>query len=414
MATQKIIKGNEIQCFYNNSTFAYATSHTLTITGNTSETSSKDHGNWGASEVTSLSWEVTGEYFNTDKDYDTLFDLMLFRRPVLISVSEIRNYDDSGLTDLGGNVNAWQPMVVCRTGYAVITSLTTNANTGENSTYSITFTGCGPLTIVDNTTTDYYIDVTYEDDIEGMPLFNTQALNYINSGWVYSGGAGASRPQLTRIDISTCTLQDATPNENPVFRYYLSGPAIPEHMFDNFTTLSEVFISQNIYEISEYAFAHSSIERVTSANQSMRYKHHCFNDCIALNDINKSNNVNYLKARYIANDAFIQCVNLGTINVGDTCEYILAGAFSDCVSMGTIYFGDSLTRIGDNAFVMTQHTLPKEFHFYTETAPTLGTLPFGPVGYQTIILHNSSSVEDFVESNASWQQYENADIQLAV
>jgi hypothetical protein len=80
--------------------------------------------------------------------------------------------------------------------------------------------------------------------------------------------------------------------------------------------------------------------------------------------------------------------------------------------MGTVYFGDSLTRIGDSAFIVTEHMLPKEFNFYTETAPTLGTLPFGPVSYQTIILHNSSSAEDFVESNSTWQQYKNADIRI--
>lgn len=413
MAT-KIINGSQIQLFYQGKTFAYAQSHTLSMTGNTTDSTNKDTGVFGSNEVTSITWEVTCDYLYTEYDYDELFDLMMYRRPIMIEVAEVRNYSENGLVSTGGDTVAWIPSTITRRGYAVITSLNTTANNSESASYSITLTGSGPLTIVDNTTTNYYIDVTYEDDIEGMPLFNTQALNYVNSGWVYSGNSSASRPQMTQIDISDGKLHDATPNENPVFRYYLSGPAIPEHMFDNFTTLSEVFISQNIYEISEYAFAHSSIERVTSANQSMRYKHHCFNDCIALNDINKSNNVNYLKARYIANDAFIQCVNLGVINVGDGCQYILANAFSDCVSLSTVYFGDSLTRIGDNAFVMTQHTLPKEFHFYTETAPTLGTLPFGPVGYQTIILHNSLSVEYFVESNASWHQYENADIQLAV
>ena len=411
MAT-KIISGNQIQLFYQGKTFAYAQSHTLSITGNTTDSTNKDTGVFGSTEVTNITWEVTCDYLYTDYDYDTLFDLMMYRRPIIVEVGEVRNYSENGLVSTGGDTASWSPSVITRRGYAVITSLNMTANNSENATYSVTFTGSGPLVVVDNTTTDYYIDVTYENAIRGMQLFNTRALNYINSGWVYSGGTGASRPQLTRIDISTCRLQDTISNENPVFRYYLTGPAIPEHMFDNFTTLREVLISQTVSEIAEYAFAHSSIERVTSASQSIRYKHHCFNDCIALNDINKSNNVNYLKARYIANDAFIQCSHLETINTGDTCEYILANAFADCVGMSTVYFGDSLTRIGDRAFSETQHTLPKEFHFYTETAPTLGTLPFGPVSYQTIILHNSSSAKDFVESNSTWQQYENADIRI--
>lgn len=411
MAT-KIISGNQIQLFYQGHTFAYATSHTLSITGNTTDSTNKDTGVYGTSDVTNITWEVTCDYLYTEYDYDKLFDFMMYRRPIMVEVAEVRNYSENGLVSTGGDTASWSPSVITRRGYAVITSLSLNANASENATYSVTFSGNGPLTIVDNTTTDYYIDVTYEDAIEGMSLFNTRALNYINSGWVYSGGTGASRPQLTRIDISTCRLQDTTLLVNPTFRYYLTGPAIPEHMFDSFTTLREVFISQTVSEIAEYAFAHSSIERVTSASQSMRYKHHCFSDCFALNDINKSNNVNYLKARYIANDAFIQCSHLGTINTGDACEYILANAFEDCVSMSAVYFGDSLARIGDRAFTLTMHPITKEFNFYTETAPTLGTLPFGTVGYQTIILHNSSSAEDFVGSNSTWQQYENADIRI--
>ena len=413
---QQIIKGNEIQVFLNgNTALAWATAHTLTVTGNTNETSSKDHGNWGASDVNSITWEVTGEYFYTDADYDTLFDLMLYRRPVLLKIAKVKNYDENGLTSAGGHVSQWFPAVKGRSGYAVITNLAVNANTGENATYSITFTGNGPLTEFDNTTTNYYIDVTYDDNdlVEGMQLFNTSASDYVNSGWVYSN-SGEGRQNLTQIDITDAKLHDdPLPAENTTFRYYLVGNYVPEHMFHSINTIDTVTLNVNVTEISEYAFASSSVTTLTTNVTNMNYKHHCFNDCLELNNINKSHDINYLSARYIANDAFTQCVQLGTISTGDSCEYVLASAFSECVQMGVIYFGDSMKRLGDYAFSTSSHSSNKEFHFYTEDAPNLGELPLGQVGYQTVYLHNSNSVREFLQSNDSWRQYETADIQIA-
>ena len=125
---------------------AYATSHTLTLTGNTVDISSKDHGFWGASEVGSVTWEITTENLYTDDDYDKLFDMMITAEPVTIAFAKASNYDKNGLTTTGGTVEAWEPdQKNYRSGKAVITSLTLNANTGENATYSATFTGNGAL-----------------------------------------------------------------------------------------------------------------------------------------------------------------------------------------------------------------------------------------------------------------------------
>lgn len=141
-----ILKGDELMLFYNNEAFAWATSHTLTITGNTLDIATKDHGFWGASEVGKLTWEITTENLYSDDDYDSLFDLMLQKEPITVAFAKVSNYDVNGLTSVGGDVAAWEAdNTEYRSGQAVITSLTVNANTGENATYSATFTGCGPL-----------------------------------------------------------------------------------------------------------------------------------------------------------------------------------------------------------------------------------------------------------------------------
>lgn len=146
MAT--IVKGDSLMLFDSaGKALAYATSHTLTLTGNTVDISSKDHGFWAASEVGSVSWEITTENLYTEDDYNKLFDMMITAEPVTIAFAKASNYDKNGLTVTGGTVESWaQDQTNYRSGKAVITSLTLNANTGENATYSATFTGNGALT----------------------------------------------------------------------------------------------------------------------------------------------------------------------------------------------------------------------------------------------------------------------------
>ena len=135
--------------FMGGNALAYARNHTLTITGNTIDISSKDHGYWGASEVGNLTWEVQTENLYTEDNYDDLFDAMVAKTPVDIVFAQANNYNENGLTAVGGSVNSWAASTTSgRKGKAVITSLTINANTGENATYSATFTGSGPLTKV--------------------------------------------------------------------------------------------------------------------------------------------------------------------------------------------------------------------------------------------------------------------------
>ena len=147
-----IVKGDELMLFdAEGKALAYATSHVLTLTGNTTDISSKDHGFWGASEVGSITWELTTENLYTDDDYDKLFDIMIAGEPVTVAFAKAGNYDVNGLTSCGGSVSAWTPdQSNYRSGLAVITSLVANANTGENATYSATFTGSGALTKATN------------------------------------------------------------------------------------------------------------------------------------------------------------------------------------------------------------------------------------------------------------------------
>ena len=146
MSKSNIVRGDEIMLFKDGKSLAYATSHTLSITGNTVDISSKDHGYWGASEIGNITWEITSENLYVDSEFDGLFTAMVAKSPVTVTFGHADNYNANGLGDSSTN---WIPDTSVGAKYyqgpAIITSLQANSNTGENATYSITLTGAGAL-----------------------------------------------------------------------------------------------------------------------------------------------------------------------------------------------------------------------------------------------------------------------------
>lgn len=393
MSTQ-IIKGDELQLFIGDSAPRYATAHSLTLTGSTIDSNTKDHGFWGASEVGKITWELTAECLYTDVDYDEMFNMMISRNKFMLKFARVKNYDVNGLVDVGGNVQAWEPELHGLQGYASITSITANANTGENATYSITFTGAGSLSKYE-LITDYMIQVKYKNEeiAEGMQLFNTLASSSIKSAWVVEEFKFSNKVQ---IDISDGTLHDNIQFETPVFLYYISRNAVPENIFNNVNTISEVFLPNNITEIESYAFSNSSIVNVRLNGQTIIYDENAFSNCSSLTYINKTESTSYLCANTIGKNAFKECVKLGNINVGDECSSIGLNAFIDCIAMNEIHIGQAVTNVENYAFASTMMETPKNIHFYTATAPNCSSLSYGNAGFPTFILHNASSVDEFL------------------
>lgn len=411
--SKQIIKGDELQLFLQDGAPKFATSHTLTLTGSTLDTNTKDHGFFGASEVGKLTWELTAECLYTDGDYDKMFDMMIAHTPITLSFAKVKNYSVNGLTSVGGDVAAWIPDVKGRRGNAYVTSLTANANTGENATYSITFTGAGPLKEYDNTTTDYSIKVTYNDDIEGMTLFNMRAYPFINSAWVVPEGGTP-----VQIDMSDGKLHDATPSTSHYFIYYLSGPTIPEYMFSGVNTVDTVETTNTIYNVGQYAFNNCSLTEISIPGPNpITYGNYCFSNCNYLTHVNydAGNGRNWLFAKHVNNSSFLNCVRLEDIVLGPSCDYVFDAAFGGCLAIRNVWFGPSLVRVRDRAFLDDSQESTKVFHFYTKKAPNVGRTSFGNIGYQSFILHNASSVEDFLSGTDMATYYPEAqcDYQIA-
>lgn len=137
-----IIKGDALMLFLDNKSIAAATSHTLTVTGNTIDIANKDAGFWGASEIGNITWEVTTENLYTTDAFDSLFQSMIQKTKVDIVFGIAADFNANGL----GNKESWTaPAAGYYSGSVYITSLTANANTGENATFSATLTGASPL-----------------------------------------------------------------------------------------------------------------------------------------------------------------------------------------------------------------------------------------------------------------------------
>lgn len=143
-----IIKGRDLMLFNSQGhSYAYATNHTLSITAETSDISTKDHGVWGASEVSRYTWEITSENLYTEDDYDSLFSSMISGSPITVRFGLKAASDDPTLTPADGNTSLpfWTSGNTYYQGKVIITSLTVNANNGDNATYSLTLTGVGSI-----------------------------------------------------------------------------------------------------------------------------------------------------------------------------------------------------------------------------------------------------------------------------
>lgn len=140
------VKGGDLMLFVDGKSIAYATSHTLSISGDTQDTSNKDEGggSWASSEVSILNWSASSDnLFSVDgqgNNFADLFDIMIAKTPVQ-AVFCLKS--EMNLTDVP--TGGWTTSYPMYQGNVVITSLEVNAPNGEYATFTAQFTGVGEL-----------------------------------------------------------------------------------------------------------------------------------------------------------------------------------------------------------------------------------------------------------------------------
>lgn len=145
----KIIKGRDLMLFDSaGKSYAYATNHTLSLSADSAEITSKDHGIWGASEITKISWELSTENLYTEVDYNKMFDAMIAAEPITVRFG-LKSQSDNTKNVADGDYENWTAKTTYYEGQVVITSLEANAQNGDNATYSVTFTGSSKIVRVE-------------------------------------------------------------------------------------------------------------------------------------------------------------------------------------------------------------------------------------------------------------------------
>lgn len=147
---QDILKGSKLMVFIADKPIAFSTSSNISIQMNTSEISTKDHGDFPSVIGQNITWEVTTENLYSDDGQTALWNAMKTMQPVTVKFAQASNYNNAtsqkGLP-LEEDGQEWTPdaQKIIASGKALITSLSVNAPAGDNATLSATFTGVGAL-----------------------------------------------------------------------------------------------------------------------------------------------------------------------------------------------------------------------------------------------------------------------------
>lgn len=147
----QVINGGDLMLFLGGTSIAFSTSHKLSISAETVETSSKDNGGkWVAKAVRKLSWNMSTENLysleGAGKTYDDLFTMMTGRTEIDAIFTVEKDYATKADEVPAGG---WLPSTTGQyKGKVVITSLELNAPNGDNATFTASFEGVGALTKV--------------------------------------------------------------------------------------------------------------------------------------------------------------------------------------------------------------------------------------------------------------------------
>lgn len=151
---QNVIKGKKLMVFIKKEntykSIALSTNHTLTLSASTSDLAvrSKDDAkgkSWTDSEINQMSWTVSSESLvgtGEGQGWSDIMDLYLKGEKVELVFD--------GVTSDGAPVGGFVPAASGDDfqglkGQALITSLTLNSPLEDNATYTVEFTGVGPL-----------------------------------------------------------------------------------------------------------------------------------------------------------------------------------------------------------------------------------------------------------------------------
>lgn len=154
-----IVKGSDLMIFVKDSSNAagkvigFATSCELSMSADATETSNKDSGNgWATSAVTKRSWTMSSEnmyaetVYTGEKTFANLFDAYANGTELTLVWSPTQNVGAATRTPEVSDTSAgWVSTGTTYSGVGIVTSLSATASNDDNATFSVEFTGVGPI-----------------------------------------------------------------------------------------------------------------------------------------------------------------------------------------------------------------------------------------------------------------------------
>jgi predicted secreted protein len=140
-----VVKGKDLMLFKQSGAtlkaWGAATSHTLNVTAEMQEISNKDTGKWGSSQPGAYNWTVGTDCMLVQTDFDDIMKAMISGDTLHVVFVVASNANADGVP-AGG----WTPAAGGWEGDVLINSVDANAPYDGPATYTVSFTGVGPLT----------------------------------------------------------------------------------------------------------------------------------------------------------------------------------------------------------------------------------------------------------------------------
>ena len=148
-----IIKGSDLMIFVGGKVIGFATSCELSMSADATETSNKDSGNgWATSSITKRSWTMSSDnmyaetVYTGEKTFADLFDAYSNGTELSLVWAPTQNVGAAVRKPEVQDASGWTQNGTTYSGNAIVTSLSATASNDDNATFSVEFTGIGPIT----------------------------------------------------------------------------------------------------------------------------------------------------------------------------------------------------------------------------------------------------------------------------
>lgn len=186
MARKQTYSGDEIMLFKeDNTSFAWATSHSITFNLSTSEINTKDNPVYPVVYLSKVSNEITTENLYCE-DVATLFNYLITGEALTLRFGKRKNTNgqypadgDIPYYELDGGRNYYQSRYI-------LTSLEINAPTGERTTYSATFQSVGKIEMLNDIKTLSTVNATQFESVDNGFFWRWEDMqnnNHVSIEW---------------------------------------------------------------------------------------------------------------------------------------------------------------------------------------------------------------------------------------